>query len=304
LILVFGTICLDRLRRVPRLPTAGGYVEIEQESAMLGGEAANTANALRHWGHEVLLAGNALGSGHDARKLHRLLEASQIPTDWIAPVGQPADQKAPVCDVYVTPDGDRTMFGRGFAQMGPGVPLEYLPYREDEWFTAEPNMGAPAREAVRRALDAGMKTYLMDFYHPEDSIVPGSFWQCSTDWQGTRGNQQKNVRWVQDWVARYGCFATLSDGPNGFVFGGPDWPARAYPPFPAPLMVDSTGAGDMFRAGMLHGLSQNWPVADCLRYASAAGSLKCAHFGATAHVPPEAEIQAFICQNPSVASAY
>ena len=304
MILVFGAICIDRLRRVPHLPATGGYVEILDETSMLGGEAANTANALNAWGNDVVLAGNALGSGHDARKLMGLIEARGLPTEWIAPVGVPADLKAPICDIYVTPDGDRTMFGRGFSQMGPGVPLDYLPYVSGGWFTAEPNMDGPAREVVRHAAEHGMKIYLMDFFRPDDPILPGSFWQCSTDWQGTRGNQQRNVRFVKDWVEKYGCHAVLSDGPNGFVYGGPGHPARAYPPFPAPAMVDSTGAGDTFRAGMLHGLSRDWPISDCLRFASAAGCLKCGYFGATAHVVSVEEVQAFIEQNPSVASAY
>lgn len=310
LIFVFGTVCLDRLRRVPHLPESGGYVEIESETVMLGGEAANTANALHQWGVSVTLAGNATGHSLESDLLRRVLEERGLPLQNLAPGNPETALAAPVCDVYVTPDGDRTMFGSGFGRMGPGLELEAMPYAAGEWFTAEPNMGEPARVAARMAAKNSMKLYLMDYYRQDaEPIPPGSFWQCSTDWVGVRGNVQKNVRWVREWAERYRCFAILSDGPNGFVAGGfpesgDEVPVRHYPPFPAPAVVDTTGAGDTFRAGMLYGLDRKWALADCLRFASAAGCLKCQYLGATSRVPTVLEIQAHIRDNLGVAAQY
>ena len=299
--LVFGSVCIDRLRRVPELPAVGGYVEILSEDIMLGGEAANTANALRSWGHPLMLSGNATGSGLEGEQLRALIAAKGVPAEWLGPEG---DAVTPVCDVYLTPDGERTMFGRGFANSHPGVPLESLPFGDADWFTAEPNMGEPAREVVRLAHEAGKQIYLMDFVRADDPIYEGSFWQCSTDWAGKRGDVQRNVAWVREWVGKYGCSAILSDGPGGFVFGSPDHRVRHYPPFPAPRVVDTTGAGDMFRAGMLHGLDSGWSIPDALRFASAAGCLKCGYLGATGHVPSSDEISALISACPEVSERY
>jgi len=204
----------------------------------------------------------------------------------------------------VTPDGERTMFGKGFDGALPEIDPSQLPFKAGEWFTADPNMSEASRVAARLAVGAGMNTYLMDFIREEECLAPGSYWQSSTDWAGHRNNMQRNVQWVKGWVAKHGCYTVLSDGPNGFVFGGPDRPVRAYPPFPAPSVVDTTGAGDLFRAGMLHGLSSGWPLPDCLRYASAAGCLKCRALGGTTDVPSSAEIAAYIEANPDVAAAY
>jgi sugar/nucleoside kinase (ribokinase family) len=109
---------------------------------------------------------------------------------------------------------------------------------------------------------------------------------------------------VSDFVGRYGCFAILSDGPHGFVAGSKEHAVRLYPPFPAPVVVDTTGAGDMFRAGMLHGLSNDWELPNCLRFAAAAGCLKCRYLGANVVVPEVQEIEALIEQNPAVARQY
>jgi len=304
-ILVFGTVCIDRLRRVPNLPAPGGYVEVEEELTLLGGEAANTANALTRWADDVLLAGNPIGISVDAVRIHELLDERGLTLqELLAPGELPGNVATPVCDIYVTADGERTMFGRGFSTLENHISLDATPWRPGGWFTAEPNMEHAARTAAIEAYSQGMKPYLMDFVQREDPIFEGSFWQSSTDWAGHRNNMQRNVAWVKELVARKGCFAILSDGPNGFVAGSPELNVRAYPPFPAPLVVDTTGAGDVFRAGMLHGLDAGWAIPDCLRFASAAGCLKCRALGATTDVPTIQEIETHIADNPDVSRQY
>lgn len=300
MIVVYGTVCLDRIRQVEHLPDKGGYAEIVGETDLLGGEAANTAVALAQWGVGPVLASNPIGRGPWAELIIGKLGLAGIDTHLV-PWG---DGETPTCDVYVTPDGERTMFGRGFRTMEDRADPTLFPSMAGEWFTADPNHGRAAREATVRAEEAGMKLYFLDFIRDADPIPPDSHWQSSTDWIGTRGNTQKNVEWLKRFVSERGCFGVLSDGPNGFVAGGPDRPVRHYPPFPCPVLIDSTGAGDVFRAGMLFGLDQGFSLSDCLRFASAAGCLKCRHLGGTSQVPSRYEIEAHIAANPSVAQAY
>jgi sugar/nucleoside kinase (ribokinase family) len=300
MVLVFGTICLDRVRRIAALPQPGGYVGIQSEEVFLGGEAANTANALHAWGADLDLAGNILGDGEDADLLLRKIVEKGIPTEHL----RLEEGITPVCDIYVTPDGERTMFGIGFDTITQGVDTESLPYRTGSWFTGDMNLGSVVRDAARQAKSNGMRLYLMDFFEENEPLAEGDFWQSSTDWVGVRGNTQKNVEWLNRLIDRYGCFGILSDGPNGLVAGSPTHAVRHYPPFPAPTFVDSTGAGDMFRAGMLFGLDRNWPIHECLQFAAAAGCLKCAYLGATTHVPTSEEIRLHLCANDSVARQY
>ncbi|MCW5941617.1 MAG: carbohydrate kinase family protein [Fimbriimonadaceae bacterium] len=300
MVTVFGTVCLDRVRRVAKLPPAGGYVEIDEEAAFLGGEASNTAVALVAWGNPALLFGNSLGRGPESDLLWGLLRAKGLGDYRCAD----ADAPTPVCEIYVTPDGDRTMFGYGFRHMAGTVDPGATPVRPGDWLTGEPNMGEVAREVMRAGHAAGMRTYFLDFYQPHDPITEGSFWQSSTDWVGERGNFERNERFLREWVDRHGCFGVLSDGPQGFWAGSPTYRIRHYPAYPCPSVVDTTGAGDVFRAGMLHGLCRGWTIADCLRFASVAGCLNCRFLGAADRVPTVAEIEAHLAAHPAIGRTY
>lgn len=299
MIFVYGTLCRDRLHRVERLPEPGGYVEILEEVDSIGGEAYNTSVALLSWGEEVVFGGNSLGS----RERDEALIQHHLTTKFL-PI---ANHFEPVCDIYVTPDGQRTMFGRGFREMAQWGAVELLPLQAGCWLTADANHGATAHEVIVRGRRAGMYTYVEDFVEP--NATESDFWQSSTDWVAQKGDIQANVAWLEKWIGGRGGFGILSDGANGFVAGGKDvegnyWPFRHYPPFPCPSLIDSTGAGDIFRAGMLLGFSRKWSLPDCLRFASAAGCLNCQQLGANTHIPSLESVQDFIACHTEIAKRY
>lgn len=300
MIVVYGTVCLDLLHRLPQLPSAGGYVEVFEESSALGGEACNTAAALRSWGSAVTLVGNPVGVGFEADLLLSLLDQHGL-GDAVLPN---SDHPAPVCHILVTPDGERSMFGRGFVEMEQRGDPSLIPYQSGYWFTTDPNHGAQARVAARRASEAEMHVYLLDFVQEDEFVPAGCIWQSSTVWVGTRGDTDANKEWLSGWLERHDCTAILTDGVNGFLLGTREFGVRHFPAMVVADPLDSTGAGDMFRAGMLFGLSQSWALADCLRFAASAAALNCRKLGAIGGLSSVDEVQAFVEQNTSVSASY
>lgn len=58
--------------------------------------------------------------------------------------------------------------------------------------------------------------------------------------------------------------------------------------------VDTTGAGDVFRAGFIYALLRGWPTDDILRFANAAAAVSCTRLGALAGIPALAEVETLV----------
>ena len=58
--------------------------------------------------------------------------------------------------------------------------------------------------------------------------------------------------------------------------------------------VDTTGAGDVFRAGFIHGLLSGWPLERVLRFANAAAAVSCTRLGALSGIPSLADVDAML----------
>jgi len=300
MIVVAGTVCLDRVRQISGLPVIGGYVDAVPIGDFLGGEAANTACALRHWGAEVLLEGQNIGSDPAAESIRRRLAELGLSSMIISE----KDRETPFCEIYVDSNGDRTMFGFGFLDLASAKGFWEFQGGPSDWFSLDQNLAGSGAKALVRALSMGMSIYLLDHFRPECHIPVGSWWQCSTDWVGVSGDKRANEEWVTRFAMEHQCHCILSDGALGYCFSARGEPARWYESYRIPSVVDATGAGDIFRAGMLYGLARNWAIADCLRLASAAGALQCLNYGATADIPSLASIQALFLSQPEISRQY
>ena len=58
--------------------------------------------------------------------------------------------------------------------------------------------------------------------------------------------------------------------------------------------VDTTGAGDVFHAGFIYGLLQNWEMREILRFANGAAAIKCGELGGRKGIPTLEEIHKFL----------
>jgi sulfofructose kinase len=60
--------------------------------------------------------------------------------------------------------------------------------------------------------------------------------------------------------------------------------------------VDTTGAGDIFRAGFIHGLLHGWPLERTLAFANATAALKCTVLGGRPGIPTVAAAEALMAE--------
>ena len=64
----------------------------------------------------------------------------------------------------------------------------------------------------------------------------------------------------------------------------------------AEKIVDPTGCGDAYRAGLMYGMAKGWDWVTCGRLASTMGAIKIESRGGQNHKPTRAEIEAIYAQ--------
>jgi sugar/nucleoside kinase (ribokinase family) len=64
-------------------------------------------------------------------------------------------------------------------------------------------------------------------------------------------------------------------------------------------VVDPTGAGDAFAAGVAWGMAQRWPWPEVGRFANAVGALACCALGAQASLPSLQEVETLLASSPT-----
>lgn len=293
-VLVYGTVCLDLVWQVPELPGPGGYVNISADAKMIGGEAANTAIALTTWGAKVALVGTALGDDEDGALLRFLFarDAPGIDTRFLAAI---PGARTPFCACLATPDGHRTMYGRGFTDMQcPTLTPELA--RSAPLFTMDPNAWQAGLRACAVAAEAGMSVVAMD-YTPESAVNRvAAVSVTSYEHVGAEIPVRDHAAFAAALRDTYGGTAIVTLGKRGcFVAerGGNAGSVDHVPAYVAPAMVDSTGSGDIFRAGLLFGRMQGWSMRKTAEFASAAAALNCGAMGGWGGVRSAAEIEAF-----------
>ena len=100
--------------------------------------------------------------------------------------------------------------------------------------------------------------------------------------------EQKTGRKVQEIAAMIGA-VVVTRGADGSTVHTREGTVDVPSVRPREL-VDPTGCGDAYRAGLLHGMARDWPWKRSAQLASVMGSIKIAHRGGQNHRPSRQEI--------------
>jgi ribokinase len=293
-VICYGSIIPDRVLRLPRFPRPGEGLHALSDTLYLGGEPCNVGGHLAAWGVPVTLAGNNLG--RDA--LGAFVRAALAARSSTTLVAQDDSQvQTPTCYIWSTPDGERTMVPSWPTPTGWTLPDDSC-VRESRMVSV--SIFGPGMDAMidlARRLERPLA--IADISGPDDSRLPGAA-IVTTSRAALR--LRHGVEDVESWIAAVhessGALVVVSDGPRAALAMTHDGRLlRVVPPLIEP--VDTTGAGDALKAGLILGWLRDWPVERTLRWAIAAASLQCLRHGACADVPSPAAIEALM---PSVAT--
>lgn len=292
-IVCYGSLIADRVLRLPRFPRPGEGLHALSDQLYLGGEPCNVGGHLAAWGASVTIAGNNLGADSLGEFVRAQL-ARRANTRVI--VRTDPQIQTPTCYIWATPDGERTIVPSWPTPTGWTLP-DAAAVRAARIVSASV-YGPGMDEMLALARRCGTPLAVADITGPDDSRLTGAvIVATSRAVLQFRYGVGDIAAWMRAVHAASGALVVVSDGGRPLhALTGDGRTIKAQPPQITPL--DSTGAGDALKAGLIFGWINDWPLQPTLRWGIAAASLQCLRHGACEAVPGSEEIERVI---PTVA---
>jgi len=291
-ILCYGEIDLDIYVALDRLPTMEKSAACSEDFENVGGAAANSALWLANWGLPTRLAGHDLGDDRAGDEVRAVLAAQ--PKLDLRFIACHADYRTPRCQCLVTPDGERSFITHWPKEllMTPPAPemLDGV-----KWVNLDMSGPLPLRlEMARMARRRGVPVLVNDIYSADSPLLPlidVLVISAAIARNRLPGRQATGLAQVLQRAGDFDVVITDAGEPLT-VIARAGAPHRITPP---PVhAVDTTGAGDIFKSGLLYGLLQGLPVAEAARWGAAAGSLMCQVAGTTQTLAPLSAVEALL----------
>jgi sugar/nucleoside kinase (ribokinase family) len=294
-----------------RFPPPDGYAEVVDTLENHAGEATGTALVLAQLGVSVALEGNWIGDIPECRRTLEFLQQRGIDCSGLRVVpGYPG-----VTELVFSDGESRTVFGRYCD----------LLFTSKQWDDPDPrkitaariacvdsSFGETALVVARTAAAAGVPVVTYDARHDSELaanaaalIISNEFIRREYPAAATSEDERSKLftRYEEQcpglvvftsgsrpvWWSR-----GRADGRPASGGGEPAWRQRhEMEPFPVKV-VDSAGAGDSFRGGIVYGMLRSWSDAECVRFANAVAALICTRAPGCVHPPALPEIQALL----------
>lgn len=280
------------LPELPQLSGAGAKVKIERQEILCGGQMATAMCACARLGLRAKYAG-VTGSDENGRRVRRELQRRGIDVeDVIIRDGQ--NQFAVI--LVDRRSGDRIVLwdrDQQLAMRERELPVEAIADARVV-HVDDVDQGAAIRTAqVARGHDVPVTSDIdrLTDRTPEliDAVTIPIFAEHLPPRISGRNDQEDALRALQRPQHRMLCVTLGEQGAMALDHRG----AHYVPAFRVGA-VDTTGAGDVFRAGFIYGLLKALPTDDLLRFANAAAAVSCTRLGALAGIPSIEEVESLV----------
>ena len=307
--LVMGDLCVDVFMQVVAYPAEGGDGTVQRMHQHAGGSAANTAVALARLGGAPILLTHT-GKDTWAQQVLPVLKQTGVEVDHIV---QEENAQTGLTFLVVSQDAERTMFtyrGANRNLTPEEIKEELFEGLNGLHISSYACLTQPQSEAVLKAVEiAGQKevTISLDVGVEPASVAGDLIRQLLPSLSQiilgepealaiTKKSNlpdaintllESGVQLIGLKLGKAGCRLVSKDQDlriNGFSVEA----------------IDSTGAGDAFCAGMLHGITHHWSLQMSGTFANALGALVTTRWGAGEELPSLKEVFAFLQLQKSI----
>ena len=296
-VLVFGSLNVDLVQRVPRLPAAGETLSGAELSTFTGGKGANQSCAVARLGGRAFMAGvigsDAFGgaivddlrsAGADVSLVRRSTKSSGTAIVFILPDGN----NSIVLSAGANQDAGKELAAEAIAILAPGdILLCQLEVPIDAVDTA---LTLARTRGIVTILDPAPACKLSDSLmrqvniltpnQSEASILLGWPKPVATVDEARTAAAQLQARGPSNVIVKLGDLGCLVSESRGSLH---------VPAIPGDV-VDTTAAGDTFNGALAVALEEGRSLTDAARFAVAAASLSVRRVGAIASIPSRADV--------------
>jgi sulfofructose kinase len=273
-----GLNATDTLIPLTSWPVRGSKVEYHHQTVLPGGQVATAVVACQNWGLNTRYVGKL---GDDAAaSLHREAFArAGVETRLIIVPGGASPQSL----IIVDNTGERTIFGRRDERLilqPSDLTREWIVNARALLIDGHDTAAATLAAGWARAAGIPVIADLDEIYPGIEELLPSiDYLIVSRDFPGRLMNEPDLETALQKMQREYGSrLAAATLGQDGVLaWDGSRFHSSASWDVP---VVDTTGAGDIFHAGFIYGLLQDWPLQRQLDFACAAAALNCMAAGA------------------------
>jgi sugar/nucleoside kinase (ribokinase family) len=274
-----------------KFPDPDGYAEFDDVNYMLGGEAANSSIVLSRLGVRVRLDGNWIGDDDAGRRTKVLLDRLEIDSSRLVV----KENYQGVSEAVFAAEGTRAIFGSY------GRLLERedwnMPQQEDIRQAKVICLDPFFKEASQRAAEIGFEHSIpvvtIDCLHDDPILEHCTAAVISHNYIGWNYPDSHLEDLFQDYTRATNGLVIFTFGENEIWYGrrgGAVTRKQAY----LVDAVDTSGAGDSFRAGIVFGFLNEWEDSKAIDFATAVAGIVCTRTPGVLNAPSFKEVTEFM----------
>jgi sugar/nucleoside kinase (ribokinase family) len=289
----YGVIASSELHLLSMpFPSPDGYAEIAESHFMTGGEALNSAIVLSRLGLSVRLDGNWIGDTPAGERLLATIHRYGIDAQRL----RVQEGFAGVREVVFSDERNRTIFGN-YIDLLSATRKWNVPQRHDlasaRIVCVDPPFQAESALVGTYAIELGVPFVSIDCPYDQALSSAAAAVIISGEFRNREYPQAELSELFAEYQQRAQGLVVFTVGDSAILYGRRGLPGRQFKPYPVQV-IDSAGAGDSFRAGVVYGMLMQWSDDQIIQYAAAVAALVCASFPGVLNSPTHAEVMRFI----------
>lgn len=289
----YGVIAASELHLLSTpFPSPDAYAEIAETHVMTGGEALNSAIVLSRLGLSVQLDGNWIGDTPAGERLLAAIQRYGIDAQRL----RVEPGFAGVREIVFSDQLSRTIFGN-YVDLLSTTRKWNIPEKADlagaQIVCVDPPFHAESALVGAYAAELGVPFVSIDCPYDQALASDAAAIIISGEFRNRAYPKAELSELFAAYQQRAQGLVVFTVGDDAILYGREGMPSRQFKPYRV-AVVDSAGAGDSFRAGVIYGMLQHWSDKQTIQYAAAVAGLVCASFPGVLNSPTHAEVMRFI----------